>query len=220
VALGRRTPGWRSFRGLFAAGFRILFRQRRLARGSATFPAPTASRQRAARKHRITVMCLLPKTFELSAPRPLVRRRHLRRAGFTLLEILVVLAIIGLLAGLAITNVDKIFGSAQTSTAKLFVNQTLKAGLNLYRIHTGNFPTTAEGLQALITAPSGKADKWHGPYIEGGKIPLDAWNEPYQYEYPGKRNKDSYDLWSKGPDKQSGTGDDIGNWDSGSGAEK
>lgn len=137
--------------------------------------------------------------------------RRLRR-GFTLLEILVVLAIIGLLAGLAITNVDKIFGNAQGTAAKIFVTQTLTTSLTSYRIHMGNFPTTSEGLQALATAPASKADKWHGPYVKDGKMPLDPWDEPYQYEFPGKRNKDGYDLWSKGPDKQSGTPDDIGNW--------
>jgi general secretion pathway protein G len=142
------------------------------------------------------------------------------RRGFTLLEILVVLAIIGLLAGLAITNVDKIFGGAQQSTAKLFVTQTLKTSLATYRIHMGNFPSTSEGLQALVTAPGTKADRWNGPYIDGGKIPRDPWDEPYQYAFPGTHNKDSYDLWSKGPDKQSVTADDIGNWDAGAPGEK
>ena len=141
-------------------------------------------------------------------------RSSLRRA-FTLLEILVVLAIIGLLAGLAITNVDKIFGGAQISTVQIFVKESMKTSLTSYRIHMGDYPSTGEGLQALITRPATKGEKWFGPYIEGGKIPTDPWGEPYQYAYPGTRNKGSYDLWSKGVDKQSGTTDDIGNWDSG-----
>ena len=143
------------------------------------------------------------------------RAQRRARRGFTLLEILVVLAIIGLLAGLAISNVDKIFGNAQGTAARIFVTQTLQASLTSYRIQMGSFPTTSEGLQALISAPGSKGDRWNGPYIKEGKIPLDPWDEPYQYEYPGKRNKDGYDLWSKGPDKQSGTADDVGNWDTG-----
>jgi general secretion pathway protein G len=144
------------------------------------------------------------------------RRQTVRYSGFTLLEILVVLAIIGLLAGLAITNVDKIFGGAQGTTAQLFVRESMKTSLTTYRIHMGDYPSTSDGLQALATRPANKGDRWHGPYIEGGKLPLDPWGEPYQYAYPGNRNKGGYDLWSKGADKQSGTEDDIGNWDSGS----
>ena len=61
---------------------------------------------------------------------------------------------------------------------------------------------------------------WSGPYTSDGKLPKDNWGEPYQYAFPGTRNKDSYDIWSKGPDKQSGTADDIGNWEIASPAEK
>ena len=147
------------------------------------------------------------------------RRRSLRRA-FTLLEILVVLAIIGLLAGLAITNVDKIFGGAQVSTVEIFVKESMKTALVSYRLHMGDYPSTSEGLQALATRPANKADRWFGPYVADGKIPNDPWGEPYQYAYPGTRNKGGYDLWSKGPDRQSGTADDIGNWSSSSGGEK
>ena len=135
------------------------------------------------------------------------------RRGFTLLEILVVLAIIGLLVGLAVKNVDKIFGDSQASIAKIFVNDTIKTSLVRYRIDLGDFPSTTEGLDALVTAPSAKADRWKGPYIEakGGKLPTDPWGEPYGYRYPGTRNKGTYDVFSKGADKVEGE-DDIGNW--------
>jgi len=134
--------------------------------------------------------------------------------GFTLIEILVVIAIIGLLAGLTLSNVGTLFGGSQVQIAKLMVTQSLRTPLTTYRLQMGDYPTTEEGLQALFTAPPNKADRWRGPYVsEGTKFPLlDPWNEPYQYRYPGTRNKSGYDVWSKGPDKTDGTDDDIGNW--------
>ena len=136
------------------------------------------------------------------------------RAAFTLLEILVALAIIGLLATLAVSNADKIFGQSQEAIAKIFVNDSLKTCLSTYKFHLGDYPSTAEGLQALLTAPANKADKWKGPYLDskGGHLPVDPWGEPYGYRYPGTKNKDSFDLFSKGKDKVEGTDDDIGNW--------
>lgn len=137
-----------------------------------------------------------------------------RASAFTLLEILVVLAIIGLLAGLAITNSDKIFGQSQEAVAKIFVRDSLKTSLVRYRIDLGDYPSTAEGMAALLAAPAGKAERWRGPYIDapGNRAPTDPWLEPYQYRYPGEKNKGGYDLFSKGPDKTEGTEDDIGNW--------
>lgn len=146
-----------------------------------------------------------------------LQRKNVRRSpdsrGFSLLEILVVLAIIGLLVGLAVTNVGSILGGAQGGTAKLFVTDAMKTPLTAYRIAMGDFPSTAEGLQALVTRPAAKGEKWFGPYVEASKLTNDPWGEPYQYAYPGTHNKGGYDLWSKGPDKQSGTADDIGNWE-------
>jgi general secretion pathway protein G len=139
-----------------------------------------------------------------------------RRAsrGFTLLEILVVLAIIGLLVGLVVTNTDKIFGQSQEAVARIFVRDSLKTPLVRYRIDMGDYPSTNEGLAALLTAPNGTADKWRGPYMDaaGGKLPVDPWGQPYEYRYPGVKNPGGYDLYSKGPDKTADTADDIGNW--------
>ena len=136
------------------------------------------------------------------------------RAAFTLLEILVVLAIIGLLAGLAVSNSDKIFGHSQEAVAKIFVRDSLKTSLVRYRIDLGDYPSTTEGMQALLSAPANKGDRWRGPYIDspGNKLPVDPWGEPYQYRFPGTKNKGGYDLFSKGPDKVEGSDDDIGNW--------
>ena len=143
---------------------------------------------------------------------PLLRR--LGEGGFTLLEILVVLAIIGLLVGLVVSNTDKIFGQSQVAVARIFVRDTLKTPLTRYRMDVGDYPSTAEGLQALVTPPSARTESWHGPYLDapGGRLPTDPWGEPYQYRFPGTKNAVGCDIFSKGPDKAADTADDIGNW--------
>lgn len=131
-----------------------------------------------------------------------------------MMELLVVIGILALLATLAISNVGSFFGEAQTSTTSLFVKESMSSPLMGYRLHMGDYPSTAEGLAALSSPPANKASSWRGPYVKDGKIPLDPWKQPYQYRYPGVKNKTGYDLWSKGPDQIDGNEDDIGNWDS------
>lgn len=135
--------------------------------------------------------------------------------AFTLLEILVVLAIIGLLVGLGVTKFGSAFSSSQGQVAQLFVNNSIKTPLTQYRIDMGDYPSTQDGLQALLVAPQGAGDRWKGPYLDvnGGKLPLDPWGQPYNYVYPGTHNKDGYDVFSFGPKKQAGDESGyIGNW--------
>src|SRR4051812_21641899 len=103
------------------------------------------------------------------------RSRGRSSQAFTLIEILIVLAILGLLAGLAIGKFDSIYDDAKIKTAELFVNNTLKVPLRTYQMQVGDFPSTAEGLNSLITPPAGKSDRWRGPYVEGKAIPADPW---------------------------------------------
>ncbi len=141
-------------------------------------------------------------------------RRTRAQRGFTLMEILVAIAILGLLAGLAINHFGGTLDQARNDTAKLFVTSTIKMPLFSYKMKMGDFPSTSEGLQALVTAPSNsRSGAWSGPYLDPAKVPVDPWGRPYEYAYPGTHNKGGYDVWSKGLDGQSGTSDDIGNWE-------
>ncbi len=131
------------------------------------------------------------------------------KRGFTLIEILIVIALIAMLAGSAIVGLNSLFSGGQENVAQTFVDTTGKTALMSYRIAVGRYPTTEQGLAALRTAPEG-ATGWKGPYLE--RDPIDPWQKPYQYRQPGVHNKDSYDLWSFGPDGVE-SDDDIGNWD-------
>ncbi len=132
------------------------------------------------------------------------------RRGFTLLEIIIVIGLIAALAGMAIVGLDKIFGGGQEEVAKIFVNQTVNAPLMAYRLNVGSYPSTQEGLAALMTSPAGVSAKWKGPYLE--KEAVDPWQNPYQYRFPGTKNPAKYDVWSYGPDGVE-SADDIGNWE-------
>ena len=122
------------------------------------------------------------------------------RRGFTLIELLVVLVILGLLAGLVGPQVLRYTGSAKSETAKLQIEE-LGAGLDLFHLEVGRYPTTAEGLQALVEQPSG-INGWNGPYLKKRQVPDDPWGNPYHYRSPGEQNV--YDLFSYGSDNMEG----------------
>lgn len=130
-------------------------------------------------------------------------------AGFTLLEVLVVIAILGLLVGLVAPAVLRQLGGARVSVAKQSI-ESLGAVLDLYRLDAGAYPTTEQGLQALVTRPTGASPTWSGPYVKGDRLPLDAWNRPYVYRSPSTRPGRDYDLCSQGPSGQAGSGEQTG----------
>ncbi|AGA88923.1 general secretion pathway protein G [Thioflavicoccus mobilis 8321] len=138
------------------------------------------------------------------------RRRSI--SGFTLVELLVVLAILGLLAGLVGPQVMKFLGSSKTKTAHLQIAD-LAATLDLYRLEIGRYPTTEEGLEALVENP-GSNSNWNGPYLKKAKVPTDPWGNDYLYRFPGEHG--TFDIWSLGADgREGGDGEDadITSWE-------
>ena len=122
-------------------------------------------------------------------------------AGFTLLEILVVVAILGLLIGLVAPAALRQLGGARNSVARQSIER-LSSVLDLYKLDVGSYPTTDQGLVALSAAPSGVVN-WNGPYLKGNS-PVDPWNRPYLYRDPSTRPGHDFDLCSRGSDPQSG----------------
>lgn len=138
-------------------------------------------------------------------------RRWRDRAAFTLMEMLIVIALIALLAGVAIYNVGGMFEGGREDLARTMVNGTFKSALTSFNVRMGRYPNSSEGLQALITRPEQGGDRWSGPYLDSPKVPDDPWGRPYQYRYPGTKNPSRYDVFSFGKDGVE-SADDIGNW--------
>ena len=133
-------------------------------------------------------------------PRPLALS-----PGFTLVELLVVLAILGLLVGLVGPQVMKTLGGSKTKTANIQIRD-LATTLDIYRLDVGNYPTTDQGLQALVEKP-GDATNWNGPYLTKSEVPKDPWGYDYNYRSPGEHG--SFDIWSLGADnREGGDGED------------
>ncbi len=130
-----------------------------------------------------------------------------RRRGFTLLEILVVVVVIAILAALVAPNIFRNVGVAKDAAARAQM-EMLGTALDSYRLDTGGYPSTADGLEALWTAPAG-ASTWRGPYLRKA-VPTDPWGHPYRYASPGSANPSGYDLQSYGRDgRPGGDGEDA-----------
>jgi general secretion pathway protein G len=148
-------------------------------------------------------------------PEPEARRytRPSRSGGFTLVELLLVLTILAILAGIVLPKFSNVgLNARKTAVAADIAN--FKTALSMFEIDMGYFPKGSGGLNALVVRPSGVAanSKWH-KYLDVDKLPKDPWNNDYVYENPGKHNPDGYDVYSKGPEGRGGA-DAIGNWTS------
>ena len=139
-------------------------------------------------------------------------KKRTNENGFTLVELLVVLAILGMIVGLVGPQVMKHLGSAKSDTTKLQIAD-LGAALDIFYLENGRYPNTQEGLIALVQKPAG-FDSWNGPYLKKKNVPKDAWKNNYHYQSPGQNGE--YDLYSYGADNQpggDGTSKDINSWE-------
>lgn len=137
---------------------------------------------------------------------------RLKEQGFTLLELLVVLGIIAMLAGIVGPQVMKHLGESKIKAARVQI-EDLSAALDMYKLDLGTYPTSSQGLKALIESPD-SAKRWSGPYLRKAKLPPDPWLQEYHYTSPGEHGK--FDLFTFGADgKEGGTGEDqdINSWE-------
>lgn len=140
------------------------------------------------------------------------RSRARNRHAFTVLEIIIVIGLLALLAGVLINNLRGTSQAGRIEVVKLYFNN-VDGSLAAYQLNVGQLPTSEQGLMALRQAPTGlPSGAWRGPYSKDD--PVDPWGNPYRYRYPGTHNIGGYDIWSVGPNgvDENGEGDDIRNW--------
>ncbi|MFT4557647.1 MAG: general secretion pathway protein G [Porticoccaceae bacterium] len=140
-----------------------------------------------------------------------VRKTNERRNAFTLIEVLLVLAIIGAIMSMVVPKLLGRQKHANADATRISVRGVEQA-LKLYALdHGGDYPPVSDGLKSLVQSPNARDNRWRGPYLE--KPPTDAWGSTLEYLFPGRNNPGGFDVVSPGPDRVSGTDDDIGNWD-------
>ena len=134
--------------------------------------------------------------------------------AFTLIELMLVIIIIGILAATAIPKFAGRSEEAKKTAARADIKANLGVALDMFELDNGFYPTTEQGLGALIQKPISPplAQNWRGPYLKQGKFPNDPWGHPYEYKCPGLHNSFGYDLYSFGKDGIEGGVDDITNW--------
>ena len=140
-----------------------------------------------------------------------------RQSAFTLIEIMAVVLIIGLLGGIVGVVIFGQVDRARVTTARTQIKQ-IESALEFYRLDNGRYPTTEQGLLALVEKPASAPEprRWRPEgYLQGGVVPPDPWGEAYQYVQPGSENPYTFDLWSLGADSApagEGVDADVGNW--------
>jgi general secretion pathway protein G len=149
---------------------------------------------------------------EIIKKRKRIYRQQCRRgvSGFTLIELMLVMVILAVMAAIVLPKFTGRSQQAKITAAKTQIAQ-LEVALDAFEIDISRYPTTAEGLKALVERPASDASEWQQPYLKRD-IPKDPWGNDYVYRYPGQYNENGYDLYSLGPDRKLGGDDDITNW--------